>query len=258
MRQSEWREISLGGFAGFIHRVLMFITWPFRHVKLLLALLGVILIIPLLCGVAFSDISDWYIKKLYLTKIISIKDDATSSVSNKISGIAEKVKEILPQKVGEEKKDKEIRFVSWNVAEFNKVKYKPIKKNEKKINLSNSFSTHYEGTISDYYIKRTDVALEYLSESEILYNVAEVSGPNSLYIDNTFMYLYGIYTNNKSYDVSMVQKYLEDLIVGKKVYCEIVAYTIQTQVATALCFVDGVLINKLLVDENLADNVALK
>ena len=52
--------------------------------------------------------------------------------------------------------------------------------------------------------------------------------------------------------------FLEKRFGDKPAHCDIVAYTSQTQMATALCFVDGELINKALVEAGLAENVALK
>jgi endonuclease YncB( thermonuclease family) len=79
-----------------------------------------------------------------------------------------------------------------------------------------------------------------------------------LYIDGTYVYLYGIYTNPDIYDAAEAQLYLEQLVEGKEVYCDVVAYTTQTQMATALCFVDGVFINGDMVQNSLALDVALK
>ena len=71
------------------------------------------------------------------------------------------------------------------------------------------------------------------------------------------MFLYGIYTDPDIYDAAEAQDYLEKITEGRKVHCEIVAET-YSHTATALCFVQGVFINKALVDRKLARNVALR
>ncbi|MBP5215541.1 MAG: hypothetical protein J6039_03180 [Alphaproteobacteria bacterium] len=116
----------------------------------------------------------------------------------------------------------------------------------------------YAGNLHDYYIEKPDLDLTYLDEPEKLLATADVLGANSLYINRTFLFLYGIYSDEQKYDVAAAKQYLTDLIGDNQVYCEIVAYTNQTHAATALCFVNGVFINKALVDKYLAANVALK
>ena len=116
----------------------------------------------------------------------------------------------------------------------------------------------YTGKLTDYYEIAANRGLIYLQNPEILYGAAEIVGPNSMYVDDTFVFLYGIYTDSKEYDYAAAQKYLEDLTAKKTVRCEIVAYASQTQAATALCFTDEAFINKALVQRKLARNVALK
>ncbi|MBP1532238.1 MAG: hypothetical protein ILA52_01905, partial [Alphaproteobacteria bacterium] len=83
-------------------------------------------------------------------------------------------------------------------------------------------------------------------------------GPNSLYLNDNFLFLYGVYTNPQNYDAQAAQQYLTDITDGRNVHCEVIAYTVQTQTASALCFVNGISINRALVNHNLADNTALK
>ncbi len=116
----------------------------------------------------------------------------------------------------------------------------------------------YTGKLTDYYEIAENRGLVYLPEPEVLYGAAEIVGPNSMYVDDTFVFLYGIYTDPKEYDYAAAQAYLEDLVSKNAVRCEIVAYAAQTQAATALCFTEKAFINKVLIERNLARNVALK
>ncbi len=116
----------------------------------------------------------------------------------------------------------------------------------------------YTGKLTDYYEVAENRGLVYLPEPEVLYGAAEIVGPNSLYVDDTFVFLYGIYTDPKEYDYAAAQAYLEDLVSKNAVRCEIVAYAPQTQAATALCFTEKAFINKVLTERNLARNIALK
>ena len=187
------------------------------------------------------------------------------------------------------KEKKESNLVSWNVAEFKKAKFVPqaetkqtsnkkvqdsntyalIKAEMKKKNENKNKQTSPKVEVPEvadeqqeneavYYEVRTDLNLEYLDEPETIVSTATVTGANELYIDDTFVYLYGIYTSPRKYDLAEVKKFLENFIKDQEVECDIVAYSTQTQAKTALCFVNGVLLNKQMVLENMADNVALR
>lgn len=117
---------------------------------------------------------------------------------------------------------------------------------------------YFEGKLTDYYKKVDNTDLAYLRQVEHLHGHADILGPNSIYIQNTFLYLYGIYSNPQKHDTIMAQRYLAALSEGRNVHCDVVAYTVQTQTATALCFVDGIFLNRALTEHNLADNIALK
>ena len=116
----------------------------------------------------------------------------------------------------------------------------------------------YDGKLSDYYTVLEGNDFAYVSEPEKLYGTITVVGPNSLYLNDNFLLLYGVYTNPKNYDAQAAQQYLTDITEDRNILCEVVAYTVQTQTASALCFVNGISINRALVNHNLADNTALK
>ncbi len=304
--KSEWADMQMSGFLGWVHKIVMFITWPFRRFKLLLSIiigvLVVMIIIPMCYGVAFRDIPSWYyqlIKAPFVKQITqaindktsAVKDQATQQIAAKIDNVKQKINQISPEiKAAEEAKAKgePIKFTAWNVAKFNKVKYEKkvaepkediklkaptfavLKRETKEAQVKREQEAkkqqeeekiggpYYKGHLEDYYRVRTDLGLTYLSESEKYHGKAEVMGPNSLYIAGTHVFLYGIYTNPDIYDVAEAQVHLEELIEGKVVHCDVIAYATQTQAATALCFVDGLFINGDLVNKSLALDVALK
>ena len=121
-----------------------------------------------------------------------------------------------------------------------------------------SGESFYSGRLSDYYEIATNRGLIYLQNPEILYGAAEIAGPNSLFINGKFMFLYGIYSDPREHNLSAAKRYLEDIASKESIWCEVVAYAMQTQSATALCFVRGNFINKSMVLNGLARNVSLK
>lgn len=330
--KSEYMAMRVNGFLGWIHRMVMLITFPIRKfwaiVTVLVVVLAILIAIPLFYGIPFRDIWDWYMIKLPTHEFVEAKDKTLFSAENKIKQIKHTFREIVPDKksASEQQKNKKaekMQFVAWNVAEFRKSRYKPrktiqtvqklkddvvdleektvekikeilpqeakiepensekyikamdekpsiVNKDEKlKENEQNSIIamqmakrktsvSEYEGSLDDYYVKFKNKDLSYLKVPEIIKGDAKEIGPNSMYVNGEFVFLYGIYSHPRRHDVKAAIQYLHNVISGKKVYCEIVAYSLKTQSPTALCFVDGMFLNKALTEHNLAKNVALK
>ena len=263
--------------------------------SVLATVLMVLIIIPTIEGIKKEDIVDWYKAKWTYSDVNKAKNKTIAMMSRKLKSLKKNVEEIMPD--GEQKKSaaenqKKSEFVAWNVAEFRKVKYVPKGQNAKeKVYDGNTFALikeHIkkkqkkkikpveadvikpaaldvakseivdEENLSDYYEIRTDLDLEYLNEPEEIVGTATISGANDLYIEDTFVYLYGIYSNPRTYNINEARDFLEAVTNQQQVECDVVAYSTQTHAKTALCFVNGVLINKQMVIENLAENVALK
>lgn len=291
----EHERQKLYGWDKFLYNIYMILTFPVRRWWVILSILATILlvliIIPTIDGVKKEDIVDWYKAKLIHSDIYKAKNKTIAMLSKKVNTFKNNFTGVLTNsseaEISSAEKKKESNLVSWNVAEFKKAKYTPSTKNKnssKKVQDSNTFAMIKqqikqksqeqidavinsdvqsvenldENDITTYYDIRTDLNLEYLNEPETVSGTAIISGANELYITDTFVYLYGIYTNPHKYNIVEVKKYLEDITKNQTVECDIIAYSTQTQAKTALCFVNGVLINKQMVSENLADNVALK
>ena len=279
----------------FCYNVYMILTFPVRRWWIILSVLAtvllVLIIIPTMEGIKKEDIIDWYKAKWAYSDMNKAKNRTIAMMSRKFKSLKENVKEILPDtedtEVVVKQSKKKSDLVAWNVAEFRKAKYVPKGQKsanpEVKVHDKNTFAllkeqmknkksaSHavsavveqddvaiYENNLSHYYEIRSDLDLEYLEEPEIIIGTATISGANDLYIEDTFVYLYGIYTNPRLYNVNEAKNFLDAVTYDQQVECDVVAYSTQTHAKTALCFVNGVLINKQMVIENLASNVALK
>ena len=307
MSKSEWASMRIDGMLGWIHKLVMLVTFPLRKfwyiIGTIVFLLLVLLIVPLCFGAKFTEIGSWYKTKLLgkeaaivknqvievSQKAVSVLDQAREKVSEKLANVKGQIAEVAPELASkdtvETPKEKPIRYAVWNTSKLNPVKYERMNMTAKEKSEETTFSelkqeaqeaqekefaqeqkaieekyqdVYYSGNLADLYTARRDLGLTYLAESEKFYDTVEVVGPNSLYINDTFVFLYGIYTNPDIYDAEAARQYLQRVTEGQKVHCDIVAYTIQTQAATALCFVNGIFINKAMVENNLAKNVALK
>lgn len=295
----EWAEMRISGLLKWVHRLVMLITFPFRKfwqiVFVLLIILAILIATPMCYGVKFRDVWDWYKVKFPTHEFVEVKDQAKARVTQKIKSVRRKINDILPTTIGKPEKaqedEDEVRFVAWNVAEFNKAKYKPSSSNVKVVAESNE-KTYAElkkdaqkdndtkvfevkktiaetpknktnfvtgkRDLSSYYVKLENNTLEYLAEPEILDGTMTIVTPNDVYIQDTFVYLYGVYCDPNVYDTELAKNFLQTLVADENVHCEVIAYTTQTKVATALCFINDTLINKALVENDMANNVALK
>lgn len=302
--KSEWLEMRVNGWLAWIHRAVMFITFPIRRFWQIV--LGIIVIcillalIPLYFGVGFGHITHWYHEMIVSEELQEVKEQAKNSISDSINIIKDAFPE--PDDIQPEETH---RFAVWNVPKFKKAKYYPkstpktkengdnntkkallafadaARKKAKAIrNVANNENSHkaiiptdtanridfsasdksyfYSGTLKEYYKILPNLNLDYLSEPETLYGKAEVIGPNSLSVNNTFMFLYGIYSDAKEYDLVAAEKYLRDVTANQPILCEIVAYAVPPHTATALCFTNRIFINKSMVNHDFAQNVALK
>ena len=295
----EWAEMRISGLLKWVHRLVMLITFPFRKfwqiVFVLLIILAILIATPMCYGVKFRDVWDWYKIKFPTHEFVEVKDQAKARVTQKIKSVRRKINDIIPTTAGKPEKaqedEDEVRFVAWNVAEFNKAKYKPSSSNVKVVAESNE-KTYAElkkdaqkdndtkvfevkktiaetpenktnfvtgkRDLSSYYVKLENNTLEYLAEPEILDGTMTIVTPNDVYIQDTFVYLYGVYCDPNVYDTELAKNFLQTLVADENVHCEVIAYTTQTKVATALCFINDTLINKALVENDMANNVALK
>ena len=302
--KSEWLEMRVNGWLAWVHRAVMFITFPIRRFWQIV--LGIIIIcillalIPLYYGVGFTHIAHWYREIIASEELQEVKEQAKNTISDSI----ETIKDAFPEPDDIQPTETH-RFAVWNVPKFKKAKYHPkstLKAQEsgtgntreaflalskaarekaeeirnsankantpKKIipdisannnNLLDTDKSHfYSGALKEYYKISPNLNLSYINEPETLYGKAEVIGPNSLSVNNVFMFLYGIYSDEEEYDVSAAEKYLRDVTANQPILCEIVAYAEPTHTATALCFANGIFINKSMINHNLAQNVALK
>lgn len=159
-----------------------------------------------------------------------------------------KEKEIIQEPIKKDAEIKESKPAKKISSEAKKVETKP--KVEAIIPLNQKFQ------IKNFYRKVDDLDLSYVDQPKIIKGTAMVYGPNELYIDDTYLYLYGIYTDPVRHDFLKATQYLRELLDGGKIECHIIAYTVD-QIATAVCFINGRSVNQNMVDAGMARNVAL-
>lgn len=317
-KNDAWSNLRLDGILAWVHRLVMFITFPLRcfwlFAAICLAIFAILLIIPLYNGVPLGKISAWYGTILPFNSLADIKDKALANASVKFEAVEDKMAEISAKVTGKNigyaqtSENEKVKLVAWPVADFKRSQYRPkaatvskqssevasakkrlpaeadsfkalkeppmrsvLSGNARKVEskrqqtLQNRQQTvvpehtlFYSGELTDYYERLEGRGLVYADKPEVLYGRAEVNGPNAMSIGGRFFFLYGIYTDGRKYDVMAAEQYLRNVTADAPIYCAVVAYSAKNQVPTALCFVNGIFVNRSMVNHNLAENVGLK
>lgn len=282
---------------GFLHKIYLGLTYPVRHPVICLLFLLAFFRHELF-GVwqDYHQETKAPVKQMAVVKR-ETSDNLKEKLSEMRLSIS-RMMPISKKKNKREykKEDEETRFASWNIGKFNKVKYVPAEvvtvplpepqeqsfaevkqqaeaeKNAVKENpalqsdgtadmqtkAENNQDKAADFHPEQYYVKNTSLNLEYLPKVEYVAGKADIVGPNSMFVDDTFVFLYGLYSDPRMYDTRAAEQYLEEATKDKVVSCYIVALSLRNDKATALCFVDGLFINKALTDKGLAQNVALQ
>lgn len=210
----------------------------------------------------FSSMANFFKNIIYTFFIIGIINVIIIGVRE--SSKYNSLKDIYPKTYSNNVKVKDENYTEENKNNISEIKPTENIKKVKKIDTISkeepvkTYLSQYVGNIEDYYIKLDNPGLSYLNIPEIFEGKVKVVGPNSIYVNNKFIFLYGIYSNPKYHNIKEAIKYLQDLTRNRKACCFVVAYSQKTKYATGLCFVNGVLLNKSLVLYGVANNIALK
>lgn len=304
------KNLGLEGMAKWVHRFVMFVTYPFRHfyafLIMLLIIIAICVTVPLLKGVSLKEIPTWYAQKIQIVQ--PLKNLQIKSISKKIKAakfkkeVKLKRAEYEPKVASAEKnvelnEEKPEKYRTWNIknkpvsqkgeikaavlegqpqeemiVEIEKidlqapkkveVETKTIIESEERPDLPEPVMEIKEESVLEeivpelIYQKRDDLGLTYYQTPKRITGEAIIYGANELYVDDTYLYLYGIYTDPNIHNEARARAYLRRLIANKTVECYIVAET-KDEIGTGICFVAGKNINQSMVDAYEADNIAL-
>lgn len=290
MKKHDFKDLRLSGFVKWFHHLVLFITYPFRHFYIFFSVLLLALIfiigIPLLHDIPLKQIPSWY-EDLFSSELpaqvrrIMAKPKQISlkkfKKEIKLHHAAPEQAQVVIQPEDNEPEPEIIReptkYPHWDIKHEKSpdvVLTPSAKEEEDTVQKPEDTTPQPQNVVLNQvapvveqkpsqklqYRKLGDLSLIYLPTPRRVSGDVIIYGANELYVDDTYLYLYGIYTNPKSYDVNKARAYLRDMIAGKTVVCYVVAETMKG-VATAICFADEKNINQSMVDAELADNVAL-
>lgn len=281
-KEEDIKQIS--GATGVFHKIVMFITYPFRKplrcLFFLAALGAIVYFIPVMYGVKPEKVYDWYVKLVHdVNEQIIVphtqKEKGTDTLveSNyatgqreirrqmfvKASGRAPQKVDVLAEEASEVVNIGDIRRAEDNAENYDEQPITPEKTTVEE--QSNVVAVQHPVVTEDFDYRRhygEFDSLNYLNEPVEVRGTAKVHNANELTVNDTYIFLYGIYSNPLNGRGVKAGVFLKNLVKDEEVLCQILAYTKEGQVATAECYVGETDINNLMVKNGFSDKVTAR
>ena len=269
---------KIGGFTGFVHKVVMFLTFPLRHWLICLIVLAVIAAVGFLVpvkvyNVAPKEVCGWYMDKLKTAKSqisslrktepkgtdILVENSNSQAVRRQMFARAQRNSpykvDVLSEQADNVVDIKDIRRAEEVVEAPQIVVAKPVVQSEvQTVSVAEpEVVTPEQKKIvknAEYTLPQKKYSgLDYLDEPKNVSGDAVVLSVNELMVDGADIFLYGIYASPSSEKGIRGREFLKNVVKGEKVECKILAYTQGDKIATGECFVNGENLSKLLVEQ---------
>ena len=281
-KEEDIKQIS--GATGVFHKIVMFITYPFRKplrcLFFLAALGAIVYFIPVMYGVKPEKVYDWYVKLVHdVNEQIIVphtqKEKGTDTLveSNyatgqreirrqmfvKASGRAPQKVDVLAEEASEVVNIGDIRRAEDNAENYDEQPITPEKTTVEE--QSNVVAVQHPVVTEDFDYRRhygEFDSLNYLNEPVEVRGTAKIHNANELTVNDTYIFLYGIYSNPLNGRGGKAGVFLKNLVKDEEVLCQILAYTKEGQVATAECYVGETDINNLMVKNGFSDKVTAR
>lgn len=263
------RRIS--GFPGIINKIVMFITYPLRRplrcLLFILALIVIAYIIPILYGVKYTEVYQWYVRLFndvndQVTETVVVKG-TDSLVDRDDSNFHELQRQVFAEEINNAPRRvdmlseaaSDVVSISETNAEMKEVMQPAA--GTVSADVQNSQQNVAEKIqFGDEEVKYGEYSsLDYVKDVVEIEGEAEIHNANELSINNTYMFLYGIYSNPLTEKGVRCRELLKKAVKGNNVRCKIVAYTKNDKIATAICYVGEDEINSFLVEKGLSVKV---
>ena len=267
----------------------------FKFLAFLIVFVVILAAIPMMKGVRYTDIPDWYLLRYDEIEKNTVGNVTEPSKVQPLHPVTEEIKEVSAPKIIRQEPTKiptaepgPGRRQAFRRAEMQEpqtdndikaprqypvMKIKPAEDvvRPQRFGVSPAISENISGVKSSgirkdvsvphpednlHYRKDENLPLVYEEDPAKVSGQAFVFSANELSVGNTYIILYGVFTDPRKYNQDQAHQYMKELADGKMLVCRIVAYTYQN-IATGICFLDGQNINQNLVDAGFADNIAL-
>lgn len=260
-RRREKEDDTIGpakGWSKFFHRLFLFVTFPLRKPIKFIALLFVLTILyvaPTFFGVKPVDLNSWHLSNLKWS---------ASEVSKKASDAVSQASlpnTIKPVAVEPKTKVIDIKAKTSGRKIFERAKSAPVVIKQEVVEIEQPKSAIMAQSVElpnqglkGEAVKKLD--LVYLQQTKTISGKSVVVNANELEVEGVDMFLYGIYVDPYSEKGIEAFKYLQETIAENIISCEIIAYT-QQSIATSICKIGNINLNKELVEKGFSKNVAL-
>lgn len=232
------------GWAKFFHRLFLLVTFPLRKPLWTLLILFILFLLPTFRGVKPAEVHLWYWNLLK-------QSSAKVSVS-----VTDKAKELAAELPVAVEKEPAVRKAVVKVIDV------PAKESRRKM-FERAKSAPVVVIETTQTVEKPAAApakkklnLVFLKEPETVSGTAGIINANELVVGGKEMFLFGIYADPTSDKGKAAEAYLREAVAGQNVTCSINAYTYQS-IATAVCRVGTVNLNRELVERGFSKNVAL-
>ncbi len=247
----------LRGWPKFFHRLFLLITFPLRKPLWTLLILLILFLVPTFRGVKPAEVHLWYWQHF---------KNSSDAISTTVADKAKTITDNLPIAVVSESENQPAKVVEMPVKKssrtvFEQAKSAPVVVPEAVQNTVQVVSREPETAVLPANVAQAEpvkkkLPLKYLEKPQTVSGMATIISANELKIGSAEMFMHGIYADPKSANGAAAFEFLYSETLNKNVSCQIVAYTYQG-VATAICSVDGMNLNRELINRGLSKNVAL-
>ena len=273
------------GLMKWINKFFRFILYPFIHPKAFMIM--VVLVVVLALGVPyffykvqFADMPVWYkqqINKYYYKSkgvFIPMKDRMVDQYNKmlreevyKAANVNSKKQQdieaydIKPQGQRSNFSLADVDNETMIEADNNIPEDNPVVENNDisepyKEEATTQTSGERKNNSGVYFKRKEGLDLVYIDEPERITGRFTMINPNEVLVNDKEIFLYGTYVFPRTNEAKEAGAYMMANFDGHQADCYIGAYT-EKNIATAICFIDGVSVNHTLVDKGWAQKISL-
>lgn len=277
-KRQEESVRPLRGWAKFFHRLGRLILFPLRRPVLTLVILLILFLAPTFRGVKPVDVPRWYASQVYgvCNKVLvwwGIRQPEVAPGSFKFNPDEAAPAPVAPSEFETpEPVDSEapnildvLKGTDNSAAEQPQEAEQPLAPSVEETpqveeveqpQTRSDIRIPADESLYAYPANKKVSSLKYVDFPHEIIGKAVVHDSNEIEINGEFIMMYGIFVHPYTARGVSATKYLKDLIDGKEIKCGVVAYTEQ-DIATGICYYNGVNLNRDMVQKGYTRNVAL-
>lgn len=276
-RQDE-RIRPLQGWAKFFHRLGRLILFPLRRPVLTLVILLILFLAPTFRGVKPVDVPRWYASQVYgvCNKVLvwwGIRQPEVAPGSFKFNPedaapapvapsefetpepIDDNAPNILDVLKGADKGEETTQTEDEEQSTPDESQASQVE-DEGQPQTRSDIRIPVDERMYAYPADKKVSSLKYVDFPHEVVGKAVVHDSNEIEVNGEFIMMYGVFVHPYTARGVSATKYLKDLIDGKEIKCGVVAYTEQ-DIATGICYYNGINLNRDMVLKGYTRNVAL-